>query len=59
MNLSKRRLEKLSDIAADVGLVCLASIVLPAVLDKFNPPQVILGVIITLTCWSASIWLQK
>ncbi|MBI3559888.1 hypothetical protein HY087_02065 [Candidatus Gottesmanbacteria bacterium] len=59
MRLTKHRLDKLSDIASDVGLVSLASVVLPAVLDKFDLTQVILGGTAALICWVVSIWIRK
>ena len=56
---NKRQIEKLAEISSDVGLVALASVVLPAVLDKFNLLLVTLGLIITILCWIISVWLLK
>ena len=57
--LSETQLEKLSDIASDVGLVALASVVLPAVLDKFNMTEVLLGSVATVFFWTVSILLRR
>ncbi|HCS79420.1 TPA: hypothetical protein DIV55_06835 [Patescibacteria group bacterium] len=46
--LNKRQLEKLSDISSDIALVSLASVVLPAVFDRYNSEMVALGSIISL-----------
>ncbi len=59
LRLSERQLEKLSDILSDAGLVALASVVLPALLDKFSVITIILGLIVTFTCWVASLSLRK
>ncbi|MBI2334313.1 hypothetical protein HYU96_00770 [Candidatus Daviesbacteria bacterium] len=45
--LNKEQLIKLSDIVSDAGLVALASVVLPAVLDKFDLSRVTLGLFAT------------
>lgn len=57
--LSKRQLEKLSDISADIGLVALASVVLPAVLDRFNLTLATVGTTITVGSWIYSVWLRR
>lgn len=57
--LSEKRLDKLSDIISDVGLVALAVVVIPAVIDKFDLFKVVLGLIVTVFLWSFSIWLRK
>lgn len=57
--LSKKRLDKLSDIASDIGLVALATVVLPAVLDRFEPIRVILGLSVAIGFWTFSIWVRK
>lgn len=57
--LNKHQLEKLSDIASDVALVSLASVVLPAILDKFNIILVVLGLLATAGFWVFSIWLRR
>lgn len=57
--LSIKQLEKLSDISSDVGLISLASVVLPAVLDRLNPIMLVLGLIATIFFWVFSIWLRR
>ncbi len=57
--LSKKQLEKLSDISSDVGLITLASVVLPAALDRFNPAAVVLGLLATFIFWAISLMLRK
>lgn len=57
--LNKRQIDKLSDISSDAGLVSLAVVVLPAVLDKFNATQVLLGIVTTIFPWAVSLWLKK
>lgn len=59
VKLKRRQIDKLSDIASDIGLVSAASIILPAVLDKFDQIRVLLGLLITLAFWSYSIWLRR
>ncbi len=59
INLNRKQLDTLSEISKDIGLVTLASVVLPAVLDKFNPTLLVLGGITTVTFWAISIWLRK
>lgn len=43
LKLSEKRLDKLSAIVSDIALVSLDSVVLPAILDKFNPLLILLG----------------
>jgi len=57
--LNKKQIEKLADIASDVGLVALASVVLPAVFDRFDPFKIFVGVIATMFFWGYSIWLRR
>lgn len=57
--LNDKQLEKMSDIAGDLGLVSLALIVLPSILDKFNLIQVVLGLIGTIVFGLLSIWLRR
>lgn len=59
VKLKKRQLDKLSDIASDVGLVALAVVVIPAVLDKFDLVKVVLGLSATVLCWLVSIWFRR
>ena len=57
--LSETQLEKLSDIASDVGLIGIASIVLPAVFDRFDILKIFVGIIITVFFWAHSLWLRR
>lgn len=57
--LNSEQLDKVSDIVSDVGLIALATVVLPALLDKFDIGKVILGLIIAFTFWFVSIWLRR
>lgn len=57
--LNERQIDKLSDIASDLGLVAVASVILPAVFDKYNSDRVTLGLVIALVCWIYSMWLRK
>jgi hypothetical protein len=57
--LSKKQLDKLSDIFSDVGLVSLAALALPALFDSWNPLRVVLGLAATLICWFISLFLRR
>ncbi len=56
---NEHQLEKLADIASDIALVSLASVVLPAVLDKYDTPKVLLGGFVTIFFWMVSLWLRR
>lgn len=57
--LNKRQIEKLSDIISDIALVILASVTLPALLDKVDLARLLLGVILIIICWYTSLKLRK
>jgi len=57
--LKEKQLDKLSDIASDIGLVSPASVIFPAVLDKFSLTAVALGTFITFVSWIISLWLRR
>jgi len=57
--LSRKQIAKLSDISSDVGLVFLASVVIPAALDKFNLVAVVLGLTATFIFWIISLTLRR
>ena len=59
IRLSRKQIDKLSDISSDIGLIALASVVLPATLDKFNPIAVALGLLATFIFWVISLALRK
>jgi len=58
-NLSKKQIEKLSDIISDIGLISLAAVVIPSVLDKFDLKRIIVGLLISLILWIVSIRLKR
>ncbi len=51
------QLKKLATICADIGMVSLASVILPAIFEKFNIWQLIVGVLTTVVAWIYSLWL--
>ena len=57
--LSDKRLEKLSDIASDLALVSVASVILPAVFDKYDPIKILIGGIAAIFFWLVSLWLRR
>lgn len=57
--LNRKQLDKLSDIASDVALVSLASIVLPAMFDRFDVTVVLLGLLATIFLWAISLLLRR
>lgn len=54
-NNSRVRLNKLSDICADIAQIALASVIAPFLIDKFNPPMLLLGVGMSFVFWGASL----
>ena len=52
-------MKKLSDIASDIGVVAVASVALPAVLNQYDTRLAILGFAITIFFWFFSMWLLK
>lgn len=59
MTLSDEQLTKLSDISSDLGVVAVASVVLPALLDKFKLLPILLGSCIAIILLVTSLWLLK
>lgn len=57
--LNQRQMEKLSDIASDLALVAVASLVLPAVFDKFDSIKIALGTVSIIVFWYISLWLRR
>lgn len=59
--LSKTQLKMEADIVANIGYACLASIIIPSVIDvDAIPPLVVLfGVIACVSCWITSIVLSR
>ena len=58
-DLNQNQLDKLSDISSDSALVSVASIVLPAVFDRFEPVKITLGITATLVFWLLSLWFRR
>lgn len=59
IKLNEKQIDKLADIASDIGLITLATIVLPAAFDRVDLNKLILGSVATLIFWIASIGLKK
>ncbi|MBA3724119.1 MAG: hypothetical protein H0W89_04510 [Candidatus Levybacteria bacterium] len=59
IRLTRKQSGKLSDIISDLGLVSMASVVLPAALDKIDTIRVLLGLLIALTFWMVSLRLMR
>ena len=59
IKLNKAKYNKLSDICSDIAQVSLASVVVPALVDKIDLPKVILGLIIAITFWILSFLFTK
>lgn len=59
MRLSKNQIYKLSDISSDIGLIWIAVVFLPAILDKFELFKVVLGLLAACIFWILSVWLRK
>ncbi|HCB22481.1 hypothetical protein A3B42_00165 [Candidatus Daviesbacteria bacterium RIFCSPLOWO2_01_FULL_38_10] len=57
--LNKKQLDKLSDIASDLALVAVASVILPAALDKFNLTKILLGSVASIIFWLISLWFRR
>jgi len=49
----------MSDIFSDTGLVALATVVIPSVIDKIDPFKLVLGLVVTIFCWVVSLVLRK
>lgn len=56
---SEKQIEKISDIISDTGLVALATVVLPAILDKFDIVKITVGISATIFLWLVSIWMRR
>jgi len=57
LRVSSKITEKLSDIFIGVGHLMLGSIVIPYLVDKFDPRFILIGVASALVSWGISIWL--
>ena len=59
MQLSSEQLQKISDISADLGVVSVASIVLPALFDQLKPIWMLVGLLDASLCFACSLVLIK
>lgn len=59
LRLNKEQIFKLSDIISDVGLIALATVVLPALFDKYDQNKLTLGLVTVIVCWLGSLLLRK
>lgn len=59
MILDAVQLKKLADISSDMGQVAVASVVIPAFLDKPNLLLALLGVGAAVNFWALSLYLLK
>jgi len=59
MKLLEARLNRLSDIFMDIGQVCLGSVVIPFIINKFSIIGIITGLIFSFVFWTASILLVR
>lgn len=56
---TENQLIKLADIASNIGLVALASVAIPAILDRPDTHAFIIGLASALSFWLISLWLIK
>jgi hypothetical protein len=59
INLTNNQVNRVTEIFADLGIVAMASVTIHAVLDKFHPWYVILGLLAGFISWGVSIFLLK
>lgn len=59
MRLANERIQKISDIMADLGVVAVASVVLPALLDRFQWVSAVFGSLAAMALLSISVWIVK
>lgn len=55
--VSSKVLDKLSEIFIGVGHLMLGSIVIPYLVDKFDPRFILIGVVSALISWGIGLWL--
>lgn len=58
-NSNRAKLNKLSDICADIAQIALASVIAPFLIDKFNPLMLLLGTGMAFVFWGASLILAR
>lgn len=49
------KLNRLSEISSSIGQIAAVSIVIPFLVDKFNPVMLIWGLVMAITFWILSI----
>ena len=57
--LNHTQIAKLADMSSEVAIVALASIALPAILERVHIFLAIAGIIVALLLWIMSLWLLK
>ena len=58
LRFNRKQIDKLSDIVSDIGLVSLAAVAIPSLLDRVDLIRVILGIVISFTLWIVSVKLR-
>lgn len=58
-NLNEKQLDRLSEIYMGIGLVAIASLAIPALIDRFNSNMLILSSVISILFWMASLYILK
>jgi len=59
MNLVYARRDRLSEIFADIGQVTLASVFFHFFVNKYDLKKAIIGLILSIVCWTFSLLLVK
>ncbi|OGE73759.1 MAG: hypothetical protein A3I07_03250 [Candidatus Doudnabacteria bacterium RIFCSPLOWO2_02_FULL_42_9] len=55
VKFSDIQIAKIADIAANIGLIFFAAVVLPGIFDKFRPWFALMGLFIALIFWTFSL----
>ena len=58
-NLTQQQIDRVADIAADIGQVSLASIAIPFFLDEYRPLLALLGILAAIFFWTISVMFPK
>ncbi len=59
MLLTDALLRKFADILADIGSICSAGVVVPFIIDKFDPSKAFFGLIFSLFFWIMSLLVSR
>lgn len=59
LSFSEQQLKKLSDIFSNLGLLSAGSIIVPVLVETFNPLLFIAGTLVSILFWVLSLWLLK